>query len=79
MLVKKISKSDFTSGLDLARFKDDLVKANLNGVVETLDDKITHLFINGDTALNNIIDIKKRLTMWSRIILDCRLMTKYYS
>lgn len=54
----KIDKDKFSNGVNLDRFKADLVKANLTGVIESIDDKVTHLFINGDNALNNTVDIK---------------------
>lgn len=54
MLVKKIDKGDFNSGINLDRFKDDLIKIKLSGVIDTIDDKVTHLFISGDNDLNTI-------------------------
>jgi len=53
----KIDKGEFSNGINLDRFKEDLISANLNGVVESIDDKVTHLFINGDNDLHNTADI----------------------
>jgi len=57
-MLLKISKDKFSNGVNIDRFKEDLVQADLTGVVESIDDKVTHLFINGDAALNNTVDIK---------------------
>ncbi len=57
-MVLKINKDKFSSGVNLDRFKEDLIQADLTGVVESIDDSVTHLFINGDHALNNTVDIK---------------------
>lgn len=58
MITIKINKNDFSSGVNLERFKADLVTANLKGVVESIDDKVTHIFINGEESLNNMADKK---------------------
>jgi len=55
----KISKARFSNGINLDRFKAELVTAKLTGIVEDIGDKVTHLFINGDDALNNTADRKK--------------------
>jgi len=53
-----IKKSKFSSGINLDRFKSELATANLTGSIESIDDKVTDLFINGDDALNNTADMK---------------------
>jgi len=57
-MIIKINKNDFSSGVNLERFKADLVAADLKGIVERIDDKVTHLFINGEESLNNVADKK---------------------
>jgi len=52
----KINKGDFSSGVNLSRFNDDLIKAKLHGVVDDVLNKTTHLFVIGGTDLNNMPD-----------------------
>jgi len=53
-----IDKSKFSDGLNLDRFKEDLISANLKGQVISIKDNVTTLLITGDQDLNNTDDIK---------------------
>ena len=54
-----IDKSKFPDGLNLDRFKEDLISANLKGQVISIKDNVTNLLITGDQDLNNMDDINK--------------------
>ncbi len=54
-----IDKSKFPDGLNIDRFKEDLISANLKGQVISIKDNVTNLLITGDQDLSNMDDINK--------------------
>ena len=59
MLILTIPKSDFSNGVNLDSFKNELISKDLKGQIESIDDHVTALEFNGEQDLNNRSDIEK--------------------
>ena len=51
-----VKKSDFSKGVNLPMFEDELGAASLTGKITNLVDGVTHVTITGNDALNNTTD-----------------------